>query len=251
MARSRRCSTAPEGSAATGNPGLGPAAGPPPAWAGFRPLRVIAQGSRERQRDLADARAHGREPSGGRAARPVHRAPAEAGARLHRHCCAAIRCRVSRATLAIASASSGSPHGVAGAYIETQVQVGDVLDVSAPRGSFTLGSGDGPVVLLSAGVGATPVLAMLHALAAGASSREIWWIYGARDGGEHPFAEETRTLLEALPRSHQPHPLQRARSRRQAGARFRCSRTFGRARAPGIGRAARCRLLSVRTARAS
>jgi ferredoxin-NADP reductase len=42
---------------------------------------------------------------------------------------------------------------------------------------------------------------MLHALAAGASSREVWWIYGARDGGEHPFASEARTLLDALPRS--------------------------------------------------
>ncbi len=58
------------------------------------------------------------------------------------------------------------------------------------------------MILLSAGVGATPVLAMLHALAAEASPREVWWIYGARDGGEHPFAAETRTLLEALPRSH-------------------------------------------------
>jgi ferredoxin-NADP reductase len=92
-------------------------------------------------------------------------------------------------------------HGAAGAYIDTQVRVGDVLDVSAPRGSFTLTAGDGPVILLSAGVGATPVLAMLHALAAGVSPREVWWIYGARDGGEHPFAAETRTLLEALPRS--------------------------------------------------
>jgi ferredoxin-NADP reductase len=65
-------------------------------------------------------------------------------------------------------------HGAAGAYVETQVRIGDVLDASAPRGSFTLRGGDGPVVLLSAGVGATPVLAMLHALAAGASSREVW-----------------------------------------------------------------------------
>ena len=92
-------------------------------------------------------------------------------------------------------------HGAAGAYIETQVGVGDVLDVSAPRGNFTLRSGEDPVVLLSAGIGATPVLAMLHALAADASQREVWWIYGARDGGEHPFAAETRTLLEVLPRS--------------------------------------------------
>jgi ferredoxin-NADP reductase len=94
------------------------------------------------------------------------------------------------------------PHGAAGAFIETQVRVGDVLDASAPRGSFTLRPGDGPIVLLSAGVGVTPVLAMLHALAAGASPREVWWIYGARHGGEHPFAAETRALLKALPRGH-------------------------------------------------
>jgi len=89
----------------------------------------------------------------------------------------------------------------AGAYIETQVKLGDVLEVSAPRGNFTLGPGDAPVVLLSAGIGITPVLTMLQALAAGASSREVWWIYGARNGSEHPFAAEASALLKRLPRS--------------------------------------------------
>ena len=37
-------------------------------------------------------------------------------------------------------------------------------------------------MLISAGVGATPVLAMLHALAAAQASREVWWVHGARDG---------------------------------------------------------------------
>jgi ferredoxin-NADP reductase len=92
-------------------------------------------------------------------------------------------------------------HGAAGAYIETQVKVGDVLEVSAPRGNFTLRPGDRPVILLSAGIGSTPVLAMLHALAAEASSREVWWIYGARNGSEHPFAAEASALLKRLPRS--------------------------------------------------
>ena len=93
-------------------------------------------------------------------------------------------------------------HGAAGAYIDDKLQVGDVLDVSAARGSFTLRPGDAPVVFLSAGIGATPVLAMLHALAAEASPREVWWLYGARDRREHPFAEETRTLLKALAHGH-------------------------------------------------
>jgi MOSC domain-containing protein YiiM/ferredoxin len=66
----------------------------------------------------------------------------------------------------------------------------------------TLRPGDTPVVLLSAGIGVTPVLAMLHASAAEASTREIWWLYGTRNGREHPFAEETRGLLEALANRH-------------------------------------------------
>jgi ferredoxin-NADP reductase len=55
---------------------------------------------------------------------------------------------------------------------------------------------------LSAGIGATPVLAMLHALAAVKSPREVWWIHRARDSGEHPFAEEVRTRLKALPHAN-------------------------------------------------
>ena len=88
---------------------------------------------------------------------------------------------------------------MASAYIDEKVQIGDVLEMSAPRGNFTLQPGDAPVVLLSAGVGATPVIAMLHALAAEASRREIWWLYGARSGREHPFAQEVRSLLKAMP----------------------------------------------------
>jgi ferredoxin-NADP reductase len=56
------------------------------------------------------------------------------------------------------------------------------------------------VVLLSAGVGATPVMSMLHALAAERSQRQVWWIYGARDRANHPFAEESRFLLKQLSR---------------------------------------------------
>jgi ferredoxin-NADP reductase len=93
-------------------------------------------------------------------------------------------------------------HGAAGAYIDDELQVGDIVQASAARGNFTLRPGDTPVVLLSAGIGVTPVLAMLHALAAEASTREIWWLYGTRNGREHPFAEETRGLLKALAHRH-------------------------------------------------
>jgi ferredoxin-NADP reductase len=80
-------------------------------------------------------------------------------------------------------------NGAVSSFIHDHVHAGDVLEVSAPRGGFTLSSGDAPVVLLSAGIGATPVLAMLHPLASAASPREIWGIYGARNRAEHPFAK--------------------------------------------------------------
>ena len=92
------------------------------------------------------------------------------------------------------------PHGIGSAFLCNRTREGDVLDVSAPRGSFTLRPGDDPVVLLSAGVGATPVMSMLHALAAEKSQRQIWWIYGAHNRVNHPFAEESRFLLKQLSR---------------------------------------------------
>jgi ferredoxin-NADP reductase/MOSC domain-containing protein YiiM len=93
------------------------------------------------------------------------------------------------------------PHGLASTYLSKHLHAGDVLEVSAPRGAFILRHGDLPVVLLSAGVGVTPVLAMLHALAAQAAPRPVWWIYGARNGLDHPFAREVRDLLVKLPRA--------------------------------------------------
>src|SRR4051812_4099259 len=45
-------------------------------------------------------------------------------------------------------------------------------------------------------------LAMLHALAAAKSPRQVWWLHSARDRGEYPFAEEVRTALKVLPGAH-------------------------------------------------
>ena len=90
------------------------------------------------------------------------------------------------------------PNGVAGIWLRDHVRVGDQLDVSSPRGSFVLGDGERPVVLLSAGIGATPVMAMLYALAAARTARPVVWLYAARDGQHHPFAAEVRRLMGSL-----------------------------------------------------
>jgi ferredoxin-NADP reductase/MOSC domain-containing protein YiiM len=89
--------------------------------------------------------------------------------------------------------------GTASGYLHTRIAVGDQLDVAAPRGTFILDGTQAPVLLISAGIGATPVLAMLHALAEEHSDREIWWLHGARSGRGHSFATEARSLLASLP----------------------------------------------------
>jgi ferredoxin-NADP reductase/MOSC domain-containing protein YiiM len=111
-------------------------------------------------------------------------------------------------------------NGIGSSFLCSRTQQGDVLDVSAPRGSFTLRPGQNPVVLLSAGVGATPVLSMLHTLAAERSQREIWWIYGARNGANHPFREESRSLLKLLSRGRGYVMYSRPTSIDQVGTDF-------------------------------
>ena len=67
---------------------------------------------------------------------------------------------------------------------------GQSSQAAAPRGEFCLTDGDTPVVLISAGIGVTPVLAMLYALSAAQSRRDIWWLHTARNPESQAFATE-------------------------------------------------------------
>jgi ferredoxin-NADP reductase/MOSC domain-containing protein YiiM len=91
------------------------------------------------------------------------------------------------------------PHGIASGYLNRDLRPGAILDVAAPRGDFVLDDGTGPALLISAGIGVTPVLSMLYQLAESRSEREICWLYGARGPDEHPFAAEAHALLASLP----------------------------------------------------
>jgi ferredoxin-NADP reductase/MOSC domain-containing protein YiiM/ferredoxin len=183
-----------------GNAGL-VALGPPPAWPGFRPMRVVAKRSEtatvlsvELEVDDGATLPHALpgqfvtlklEPGDG--APPLVRSYSLSGAPDRPRYRIAVKVE---------------PHGVAGGYLRAAVEVGDRIKVAAPRGQFTLDRSAHPVVLVSAGVGVTPVLAMLYALHDSQSTRDIWWLYGTRNGAEHAFAQETRSLLAALPNAH-------------------------------------------------
>jgi ferredoxin-NADP reductase/MOSC domain-containing protein YiiM/ferredoxin len=180
---------------------IGGGTAPQLAWTGMRPMRVTA--IEPESTNVVSLRLV---PADGTPA-----APARAGqfltVRLHPRSVASPVLRTY--SLSDRPSSDGyrvsvkrEPHGIASEYLWTQVSVGDILEAGAPRGSFVLRPGDRPVVLISAGVGATPVLAMLHVLAAARSPRPVWWLHGARDQAEHSFAGEASGLLAQLPEAH-------------------------------------------------
>jgi len=94
------------------------------------------------------------------------------------------------------------PHGLVSAHLHAHLQRGDRLEAAAPRGGFVLDAGTAPVLLVSAGIGVTPVLAMLHRLADEQSAREVWWLHTTHDAASHAFAAEVVGLLGRLRAAH-------------------------------------------------
>lgn len=182
--------------AASGNAGLAPALAAHPAASGFRPLTVAAIDQESADVISLTMRSADGQPLP--TALPgqyvVLRLQPPGGPSIFRSYSLSGQLSTEHYRISVKI----EPNGVAGTYLREHVRVGDVLDASSPRGSFVLQSGERPVVLLSAGIGATPLLAMLHALAAAHSTKEILWVHAARDRLHHPFAAEVRHIMLAL-----------------------------------------------------
>ena len=84
--------------------------------------------------------------------------------------------------------------GLASRHLHDRVEPGAILDTRRPAGDFVMSCNKCSVALVSAGVGVTPMLSMLHALAAEDDDRAVWFVHGARDGNHHPLAGEIREL---------------------------------------------------------
>ena len=90
-------------------------------------------------------------------------------------------------------------HGVVSAFLAARLRRGDRVDAAAPRGDFVLDGDTRPVLLISAGIGQTPLLAMLHRLANEGSRREVWWIHTTHDVDTHAFSAEVGCAGRAAP----------------------------------------------------
>jgi ferredoxin-NADP reductase/MOSC domain-containing protein YiiM/ferredoxin len=188
------------GSPDGGNAGL-TAQGPPPAWPGFRTLRVAAK--RSESRDVVSLELESDDDQALAPPRPgqfitLKLAPGPDSPPLVR----SYSLSGSPGQASYRIAVKVEPHGAAGHYIRQEVGVGDRLEVGAPRGMFALEDNARPVVLISAGIGVTPLLAMLHALHDDGSTRDLWWFHGARNRSEHAFAHEAGSLLDDLAHVH-------------------------------------------------
>ena len=185
------------GMPAGGNAGLAPAVAAYPVEPGFRPLIVAA--IEPESADVLSLTFSSVDGQPLRAALPgqyvvLRLQPTAGGPPLFRSYSLSGAISTERYRISVKT----EPHGTAGTYLREHVRAGDAVDVSSPRGSFVLLPGSGPVVLVSAGIGATPVLAMLHALSAARSTRQVWWLHAAHDRQHHPFAGEARRLMLAL-----------------------------------------------------
>jgi len=86
------------------------------------------------------------------------------------------------------------PNGLVSPLLHDSVAVGTILNSRSPSGDFVVGHHDRPVVLISAGIGVTPMASMLHELTAEPSDRSITFLQGARDGNHHALADEVRMI---------------------------------------------------------
>ena len=186
--------------AVKGNAGLnGPAE--PPAWAGFRPFvvrhtRIECEGVRSFELSAGDGTPMPAFLPGQHIAVRVY--PTEASAPLVRMYSLCGPQDAPGLRIAVKMEANG-PGSI---YMHERVRDGDILDVSAPRGTFTLSEGREPLVLLSAGVGVTPLLSILHQVAREDPDREIWWIHSCRNGAYEAFREEVRSLGSQLSGFH-------------------------------------------------
>ncbi|OQP41112.1 sulfurase [Niastella yeongjuensis] len=110
--------------------------------------------------------------------------------------------------------------GIVSEYMHTHLQAGDRVEISAPMGDFILQEDQHPVVLLSAGVGITPLLGMLHAIESSCPGREVWWIHSARNSANYPFLKEVEETGMHLSHFHPVKVFSRPAAEEQMGIQY-------------------------------
>ncbi len=91
------------------------------------------------------------------------------------------------------------PDGLFSHFLDTQLAIGDRLDISGPYGVFTLREGENDLIFVGGGAGMAPILSLLRSMAERGIGRKATYYYGARGGRDLCFEEELRGLEQSLP----------------------------------------------------
>lgn len=107
--------------------------------------------------------------------------------------------RLRRITVKRVASVADAPEGEVSNQLHRTVGVGDELTLSAPFGDVVLDDAGTPLVLVSAGIGRTPMVGMLEHLAATGSSRPVWVLHADRTPADHALRADARRLVDQLP----------------------------------------------------
>ncbi|PIE13485.1 MAG: oxidoreductase [Rhodobacterales bacterium] len=109
--------------------------------------------------------------------------------------------RYHRITVKREAGQNGAPDGVGSCWLHDQVDIGSIVEVADPRGSFVLDEDSTrPVLLISGGVGLTPMVSMLHRLRD--STREVYFLHACENGAVHALRDEVLSCA-----NERIHPL--------------------------------------------
>lgn len=89
-----------------------------------------------------------------------------------------------------------APQGLMSGHLHDRVKVGDIINAGKPAGEFLIPNGTSPIALISAGIGVTPMVGMLHVLASTRPDRDVLFLHGAIDGEHLPLASEILGLAQ-------------------------------------------------------
>ena len=107
------------------------------------------------------------------------------------------------------------PRGLVSNYLHDHLEIGDIIGARNPAGDFVLRESSRPVVLVSAGIGVTPMVSMLQELSDKADERPVFFVHGARNSRQHALADEVREVVRRNPQARsmtlysQPHAQDR------------------------------------------
>ncbi|MEI6327712.1 MAG: 2Fe-2S iron-sulfur cluster-binding protein [Pseudanabaena sp. ELA645] len=96
-----------------------------------------------------------------------------------------------------------APAGIASNFMHDAIHEGSIILAKPPAGKFVLDPlGSEPAVLISNGVGITPMISMAKAVSLLNPQRHIWFLHGARDGSLHAFRDEVNAIATSNPNLH-------------------------------------------------